>query len=372
MTMLKAHKNSKILVFIDQMQIGGAARVTSLMLEALADEFDIVIAYDNIKYSTFYHIDNRIKRVSYHAKRLKIPGVSGIVKEFGLAYKAHAIIQSEKPDIIIAVTHLVFSQVYIGNIGLNIPIIAYDHTSFSRDLGFIQNFIRRRLYKRAHKVILLTEKDRNLMSSTLTNTSVVYNPMTFHPTSDYINREKWVLCVSRLNSWHVKGIDRIISMWSEISSKAKGWRLVVAGGGSKENLNTLKNMADAAGISESITFLGQVDNMKEIYQKSAIFALPSRVEGFPMSLLEALSQGCPFVSFSLDGAINEMATNMESGFIVEDNNEEQFLHKLLELIDNPEYRTSMSKMASRSVDRFNIQVYSETLKNIINNILILK
>ena len=368
MTMQRTRGNNKILVFIDQMQIGGAARVTSLMLEALADEFNIVIAYDDIKYSTFYHIDERIKRVSYHTKRLQIPVVSGVAKELCLAYKARAIIQSEKPDIIIAVTHLVFSQVYIGNIGLNTPIIAYDHTSFSRNLGVIQNFIRRRLYKRAHKVILLTEKDRNLMSSTLTNTCVVYNPLTFRPTSDYSNRENWVLCVSRLNSWHVKGLDRIISMWGKISSKAEGWRLVIAGGGSEENLKTLANMADAAGVGDSITFLGQVNNMKEVYQKSAIFALPSRVEGFPMSLLEALSQGCPFVSFSLEGAINEMTTNMESGFIVEDNNEELFHLKLIELINSPEYRVRMSKMASQSVERFNTQTYSETLKRIINDI----
>lgn len=372
MTMRRTGKNSKILVFIDQMQVGGAARVTSLMLEALADEFNVVIAYDNVKYTTFYHIDERIKRVSYYAKRSQIPGISGAVKELKLATIARTIIRDEKPDVIIAVTHLVFSQVYVGCIGLNIPIIAYDHTSFSRDLGLIQNFIRRRLYKQANKVILLTEKDRRLMSSTLINTCVVYNPLTYLPTYEFSNREKWVLCVGRLNSWHVKGLDRIMSIWSNISHKATGWRLVIAGGGSDESLNKLMNMAEKYGVGDTITFLGQIDNLKEVYQKSAIFALPSRIEGFPMCLLEALSQGCPFVSFSLDGAIKEMATNAESGFIVEENNEEEFSLRLLELISNSGLRDKMSQMAVKSVNRFNLSNYSENIKEIINNILILK
>lgn len=368
MTMQAAKKNRKILVFIDQMQIGGAARVTSLMLEALADEYSVTICYDNVKYSTFYNIDNRVKIVPFHVKRRHIPLVSGIVKELGLAAKARNIIKRERPDVIISVTHLVFSQVYIGSIGLNIPIIAYDHTSFSRDLGFIQNFIRRSLYKRATKVILLTQKDREMMSSTLKNSCVVYNPLTFTPSYEAHKREKWVLCVGRLNSWHIKGLDRIISMWGEISPKAKGWQLVIAGGGSEHIRDMLLNMAKESGVKDSVTLLGQVDNLQNIYAKSSIFALPSRVEGFPMCLLEALSQGSPFVSFSMDGAVKEMATNGVSGFIIDDNKEDEFAVKLKELISNSKLREEMSPKAVKSVERFNLRNYSTNIKRVIESI----
>ena len=42
---------------------------------------------------------------------------------------------------------------------------------------------------------------------------------------------------------------------------------------------------------------------KPIYRSAEIFALPSRVEGFPLVLVEAMSQGCACVSFSMQGAV---------------------------------------------------------------------
>ena len=127
-------------------------------------------------------------------------------------------------------------------------------------------------------------------------------------------------------------------------------------------------MAKESGIKDSVTLLGQVDNLQNIYAKSSIFALPSRVEGFPMCLLEALSQGSPFVSLSMDGAVKEMATNGVSGFIIDDNKEDEFTVKLKELISNPKLREEMSPKAVKSVERFNLRNYSTNIKRVIESI----
>ena len=54
--------------------------------------------------------------------------------------------------------------------------------------------------------------------------------------------------------------------------------------------------------------------------------------------------------------------------IVEDNNEEMFCANLLELISNFELRERMSQAAAQSVDRFNFNIYSENIKNVVKNI----
>ena len=59
----------KVLVFIDQMTIGGAARVTSIMANELVKYgYTVTIACDNIKYPIYYTINKDVRIVSFHKK----------------------------------------------------------------------------------------------------------------------------------------------------------------------------------------------------------------------------------------------------------------------------------------------------------------
>ena len=97
-----------------------------------------------------------------------------------------------------------------------------------------------------------------------------------------------------------------------------------------------------------------MNDMKTLYSQSGIFALPSRIEGFPMVLLEAMSQGCPCVAFNVGGASEEMIER-NCGYVIQDGDIKGFENALSELMENENKRELYSVNAIRSVEKFSLE-----------------
>lgn len=264
-----------------------------------------------------------------------------------------------------------FAELLIAKKGLKIPVITSDHTSMGRDLGRKMNYIRHHLYGRADAITILTEKDRRLLGKKFGDKKhVVYNPLTFAPIAklDTNARRKNILCVGRVNYWHVKGYDRMIQIWAKLWKKHPDWTLEIAGPASDESKSKLLEMAKQHGTG-NIIFLGNVNDMRSLYQSSAILALPSRVEGFPMVLVEAMSQGVACVSFAMQGAIEEIITDGTDGHIIEDGDLESFSNALSELMKSESSRISIVQNAISSVARFSRQHFLDSWEKIINGLI---
>ena len=57
------------------------------------------------------------------------------IKQIKLIIATRKIIMQERPDVIIAVTFFPFFYAHYAALGTGTPIIAYDHTSFGRNMG---------------------------------------------------------------------------------------------------------------------------------------------------------------------------------------------------------------------------------------------
>src|SRR5690606_2343592 len=108
-------------------------------------------------------------------------------------------------------------------------------------------------------------------------------PVTLYPE---IRRKKWILAVGRFGD-PLKGFDRLIKAFSKIH--AHDWYLVFAGG--DRDGEALKTLANELGVLERVLFLGKVIDLDRIYAEAGIFVIPSRSEGFPNALCEALAAG---------------------------------------------------------------------------------
>lgn len=357
----------KILVIIDQMTTGGAARVTSTLLRGLVTfGYKVSIAFDNVNCKQFYDIPNDIHIIPLELKR---DGRTKGFKQISLLLETCRIIRKERPLLIIAVTFFPFFYSYFAKIGTGIPVIAYDHTSFGRDMGWFVNFIRFKLYGYADTLVIQTHKDAKLLGTRFPRKKVIYNPLTYPINYDGKNhRGKKILCAGRLDSWYIKGIDIIFDIWSRISRTHTDWQLMIAGSGTPGTLSVINNMIKKNGIEKSVVLLGQIDDMALLYSRTSIFALPSRVEGFPMVLMEAMSQGCACVTFDMEGAVREMMSN-SSGIIVPDGDINTFEKSLNILIERyPDYgnirESSFRDVEKFSDKEFNAQ-WAETIKQVL-------
>jgi len=106
-----------------------------------------------------------------------------------------------------------------------------------------------------------------------------------------------VLAVARLQP--AKGIADLIVAAASLRRRLPGTRVVVAGSGPEEQ--ALRDQAREAGLGSSFSLLGSRSDVGSLLASADIFCLPSRHEGLPISLLEAMQAGLPCVATRVGG-----------------------------------------------------------------------
>ena len=106
-------------------------------------------------------------------------------------------------------------------------------------------------------------------------------------------------------------------------------------------------------------------------QKSEIFILPSRFEGLPMVLLEALSQGLACVAYDCKTGPSDIIEHGKNGILVEDQNIQIMQQELKKLINNPTLRKELRINGVKSLDKFSIENIGKSWEGLFNELKIL-
>jgi phosphatidylinositol alpha-1,6-mannosyltransferase len=150
-----------------------------------------------------------------------------------------------------------------------------------------------------------------------------------------------VLLVGRLAAAEqYKGHDQLIDAWPAVLSEVPDARLVFVGDG--DDVPRLRAKAQALGVGSSLVTTGFLEDrvVRLAYRDAAVFAMPSRNEGFGIVYLEAMAAGLPCIG-STDDAAAEIIEDGKSGFLVEQNNPAALAHRLVALLKDPARRREM-------------------------------
>jgi len=130
-----------------------------------------------------------------------------------------------------------------------------------------------------------------------------------------------------------KGIDLAIHAWSKLPSDLKDvLSLEIFGDG---DISKFQKIVDDLELQSSIKLFGPTQNVEMELSDCLIYLLPSRFEGFPNSLTEAMSFGIPSLVSDCPSAIRDITLNGKLAKIVEPNSEHIF-RSLVEMIGNKE------------------------------------
>lgn len=123
---------------------------------------------------------------------------------------------------------------------------------------------------------------------------------------DVVRRLRRVTFVGRLVPQ--KGVDVLLESAATWLRAFPDTTLQIVGDGPQKAL--LRDMADRLGIDGRVAWLGHRSDVSEILKTTDLFVLPSRWEGMPNALLEAMAAGCPVVTTDVEGVAETLG---ESG-----------------------------------------------------------
>jgi phosphatidyl-myo-inositol dimannoside synthase len=152
-----------------------------------------------------------------------------------------------------------------------------------------------------------------------------------------------VLAVGRMHvSEAYKGHDQLIEAWPSVVSRVPTANLVIVGDGTDRP--RLENKARLVEGAHRIHFLGFASAalLDACYDRAAVFALPSRGEGFGLVYLEAMARALPCIASRQDAA-SEVIVGGVTGHLVDHTDTTALSARMVQLLTNERERQAMGE-----------------------------
>jgi glycosyltransferase involved in cell wall biosynthesis len=129
-----------------------------------------------------------------------------------------------------------------------------------------------------------------------------------------------------------KGFDILLDAFARIRKERPDAALLLVGEGSVRG--ELEEAARRLALGDAVRFAGAVPDAGPFLRRFDLFVLPSRWEGFPLTILEAMAAGVPIVATAVDGSV-EAIRHGTDGLLVPPENAEALAEAVREALSNP-------------------------------------
>lgn len=178
-----------------------------------------------------------------------------------------------------------------------------------------------------------------------------------------------VLVVGRmLQSERYKGHDQLLDAWPAIVARVPDAQLVIVGTG--DDVERLRAKARSGAVPSHVTFTGFVSTseLNALYKSAALFALPSRGEGFGLVYLEAMTHQLPCIG-SIHDAAGDVIVDGVSGLLVDQDDGRAITEVISELLLNKSRRQAMGAAGFKRLrEEFTYDRFSQRLHALLAEI----
>ena len=245
--------------------------------------------------------------------------------------------------------------------------IAWEHSSyeayFERKHFYLYNnkqlFADNLRYVDSIVVLNNDYKDKYMRKMGL-DSEVIFNPKSFIIDLGSKLNNNTILYCGRIDD-NFKGIDLLLASFEKFCKKNADWRLLIAGDGPA--LKKYKKLVETLDCGNRIEFLGSISNVKDVMLDASIFVLPSRFEGFPMSVTEAFECGLPVVAYDIPAM--EPFKKSGGAVCVPCFDTDEYSNRLLELADDIELRQRLGRNARVFAGQLDIDIIGEKWEDIL-------
>lgn len=341
---------------------GGLENAVTVIVNELASRgyiISIICVYNN---PVFYELDKSINIIfpSYNRK-----GYSTLSYYRKSVFYIRKQVKSVNPDVIVSYGDYINFISILATRNLKIPVFVSDRSSPDKPFPAFVNQMRKYCYPFAQGILAQTERAKQqkqtMLGDKYDNIRIIPNPIRPIITYSEIEKENIILGVGR--HYYVKGLDRLIKAFAK--GAMNNWKLVIAGDYGPET-EALQSLVKELDIKAQVEFLGPVKEIDKVFSKAKIYVLPSRSEGFPNALIEAMAHGLPSVAFDIVAGPAEIIKDKINGILIKDDDIDGMADAIKNLISNEELRSSLSKEALKLKEELSISIIVDEYLDFIN------
>ncbi|MEU5304949.1 glycosyltransferase [Streptomyces noursei] len=230
-----------------------------------------------------------------------------------------------------------------------LAVIGMSHESFETCRRSSRFARVKRFYQDVDRMLPLTREDADKwIRQRMDNVGFMPNPLPFFPDVPSDRSRKVVASIGRLHE--EKGVDLLLEAWAKVAPQHPDWTLRIYGSG--EEAEALRKQAAELGVTDSVEWMGRTSDVAGALRESAVFALSSRGEGFPLAPMEAMATAVPCVAFDVAPGVREIITDGTDGFLAPPGNITEFARHLDTLMSDQELRDRMGETARENIQRF--------------------
>ena len=315
-------------------QVGGVERVVIQLSNFFVDhgcEAEIVslCSKDN---KCYFELNPGVL-ISHKATGPKENSRLGII---GTIYK---IARESNADIVLGCHDYINNAIVINKHFFKGRVIATQHAA-------IEYYTKKRLMletailRFADQFVVLTEWSKRYYEARgVKNCIVIPNTIEQELLDTNQQREKIIITAGRLTG--VKRFDFLIRSFKLVHDVHPDWKLKILGDG--EDRKKLTALVQELDLEDAVFLPGFQKNVIEEFRKSSLFAVTSQSEGFPMVLLEAMTQGLPAVCVDIP-AMKEVLNHGKYG-VLASRDETAFAVAMNSLIENEQLRKEYGEKA---------------------------
>lgn len=344
-------------LIISSLNSGGAERVLSELANIwVSNGHQISLVTFATKATVpFYSLDPKIHLFQLDQTHMECSLLMRLKNSFARILSLRRTIQKLNPDVVLSFVDVTNITTLIATIALKIPVLVSErtHPGYYKLPKFYQK-IRQIFYPNAACVVVQTNlvldyfnKNgfRNLNLKIIPN--AVPKPILSKPVISPPVKIKNIVSVGRLCLF--KGFDTLIQAFYQLLSVHPHLILTIYGEGN-ERLN-LEKLIHSLGLQDKVCLPGVTQNIQDALINADLFIFPSRYEGFPNALCEAMAVGLPVIASDCSGNIDIVRDGID-GRLFPIGDIQTLTQITLELLEDDLQRQRLAEHAKEICNRF--------------------
>ncbi|WP_306601909.1 glycosyltransferase family 4 protein [Geothrix sp. 21YS21S-2] len=343
-------------IFVNHLIDGGAARVAVNLARAWSEQGRrvTILTSDSGEHPPFYELDPRVAHLPLGLRSDSSNILDASWSNIWRLIRLRRALKAIRPDILVSFLDRNNVLSLLASRGMSgLPVIVSERTDPSgRSIGRAWNGLRRLAYPWADCVVVQTTHALNFFSRAVRSKGrVIPNPVVLPPADPEPGPRgprRVAITLGRLSK--VKGHDMLIQAFAAIAGDFPDWDLAIYGEGPERR--ALEGEIQSYGLGDRILLKGATEQVGGCLRAADLFVFPSRTEGFPNALAEAMACGLPVVSFDCESGPSELIRDGSNGLLVPPQDVPAFSRSMARLMASPEERTRMGAAARDVLERF--------------------